>query len=387
MAPASNRERLYEIFADPDDEPRRKIQRALEIGTEHLQLPIGFHTRVEDGTQEIVVSTGEHPQIQSGESCPLEEAYCRRTVQLDSALAIQDAHSSSVIPETAVEAFDLGTYVGAKVTVNDEPYGTICFADDDVREPEFTDSETYFVELFARLVGQTIERHQYERELEDQQEQLRTRNQHISVLNRVLRHNLRNDMNVIRGLGTMLQDQLDGQEADYATRIVETSDELIRISDTARELESSLNASSETHPTDIVSYIMRVADEIDDAYPEASICVDMPEKAVARVVPPLETALRELVENAVKHGGKSPSVSISVADTSESVTVRIRDNGPGLPEQERQVLLAGEETPLIHGSGLGLWLAHSIIQSIDATLEAEEIDSGTCIKIALQKNA
>lgn len=38
--------------------------------------------------------------------------------------------------------------------------------------------------------------------------------------------------------------------------------------------------------------------------------------------------------------------------------VVIVDNGPGLPDSEREVLEAGEETPLTHGSGIGLWLVY-----------------------------
>ncbi|PYZ02701.1 hypothetical protein C8039_04105 [Halogeometricum sp. wsp3] len=38
-------------------------------------------------------------------------------------------------------------------------------------------------------------------------------------------------------------------------------------------------------------------------------------------------------------------------------TIRIEDDGPGLPETEREVLTTRTETPLTHSAGMGLWLA------------------------------
>ncbi|WP_436934614.1 GAF domain-containing sensor histidine kinase [Halovenus marina] len=385
MDPARSRERLYEVFADPDSDPKKKIQQALEIGRGFLKLPLGFYTQIQQGTQEIVLSAGDHPLIQPGERCPLDEAYCRRTVQIDSVLAIEDADASAAISNTAIERFDLGTYIGAKVTVNDEPHGTVCFAADEERETVFTDTEIHFVELFAQLLGQTIERHIYERELKDQQEQLRTRNQLISVLNRVLRHNLRNDMNVISGLASILVNEIDGQEADYARQIVETSDGLLDITETANKLEANLNTPSEPQLMDIVPVVTRVANAVDDAHPAVSVCIAAPETAMAWADSRLELALRELVENAAKHAGGSPSVRIDVTESDTSTKIHVRDDGPGLPEQERQVLLTGKETPLVHGSGLGLWLVHSLVQSIDGTLEIGETDDGACIVLELHR--
>ena len=43
------------------------------------------------------------------------------------------------------------------------------------------------------------------------------------------------------------------------------------------------------------------------------------------------------------------------------VELTIADNGPGIPTDEKEVLLDGEETPLKHGSGLGLWIVNWII--------------------------
>ncbi|MFB6122272.1 MAG: PAS domain S-box protein [Haloferacaceae archaeon] len=176
MESGAFRERLYEVFADADRDVGERIERALEVGSDYLDLPLGFFTRIEDETQEIVHVTGRHELIRPGETCPLRDAYCRRTIERDGALAVQNA-ADSVIDQRAIETFDLGTYIGAKVVVDDEVYGTVCFADHDERDAPFTETEELFLELLAKLVGWALEQRAYERDLREQNAHLERQKQ------------------------------------------------------------------------------------------------------------------------------------------------------------------------------------------------------------------
>ncbi|OYR57948.1 PAS domain S-box protein [Halorubrum halodurans] len=159
------RERLYQLFLTSDADTEAAIERALDLGREYLDLPLGFVTEIEEGTQSIAHVVGEHDLIVPGNRCPLDEAYCRRTIEIDSALAVQDASASQAISERARQVFDLGTYIGVTIHVHDEGYGTVCFASERTRGVEFTESEETFVEILARLIGQALERRRFEREL------------------------------------------------------------------------------------------------------------------------------------------------------------------------------------------------------------------------------
>lgn len=182
MDGSSHRETLYAIFADSDRAFPDRVTEALELGREYLELPVGFTTEIEDGTQRIVRAAGDHELIQSGESCPLDDAYCRRTVETDGHLAVQHANESADISEVARRTFGLESYIGAKVLVDDEVYGTVCFADQERRETRFTDEETVFIEVFAKLVGQAVERRRYERELERRNERLEREKARIEAI-------------------------------------------------------------------------------------------------------------------------------------------------------------------------------------------------------------
>jgi len=171
MNASGYRESLYEAFTDTGDVDSQ-VADALALGTEYLSLGLGFLTRIDDGTQEIVQSVGDHDRIRPGETCPLDRAYCQRTVEVKGSLAVQHAGSSPVVPTRALRTFDLGTYVGARVEVERGVYGTVCFADESARDTPFSEAEQLFVELLAKLVGRAIERRDHERELRERADRL-----------------------------------------------------------------------------------------------------------------------------------------------------------------------------------------------------------------------
>lgn len=78
-----------------------------------------------------------------------------------------------------------------------------------------------------------------------------------------------------------------------------------------------------------------------------------------------------------------PSVTISITKTSDDRRITIRDDGPGLPNDERQVLSGGYETPLEHGSGSGLFLVYWIVSMLEGDIDVESSDGGTVIDLRL----
>jgi len=203
----------------------------------------------------------------------------------------------------------------------------------------------------------------------------------ISVMNRVLRHNVRTELTVIGGRAEMLAAELDGDEKSNAETIVEATDQLLDITESARRIEANRELSPELAPIDLVPIITDSVTRLEDRFPETTVTTEIPETAVAQSLPQIETALWELLENAAEHTGPQPTVTVSVTKTDEQISITISDTGPGLPEDERQVLADGKEEPLVHGQGLGLFLAYWIITNLDGRIEMPNSESGTTIRI------
>lgn len=205
----------------------------------------------------------------------------------------------------------------------------------------------------------------------------------LSVINRVLRHNLRNKISVITNYAGILEAKLDGEEATNAGHIRRTAEQLLDLSESARKIEENRGHSPELEPIDIVPIIDRTVSQLRFQYPDASITVDAPDSALAQTNERLETALFELLDNAAKYGDDPPAVEVAVTVTARQVRVAIEDNGPGLPEMEQEVLQSNTETQLLHGDGLGLWLVYWVVTSLDGEVEASVSPDGTTITVQL----
>lgn len=229
------------------------------------------------------------------------------------------------------------------------------------------------------------------RDLERTNERLDAALQQSSILHRVLRHNLRNTCNIIDGNSQLLADHVDGgpaepDPAECVTAIREQTDRLITISEKTRLLrEIVLESEDADRPVDLAALVRSRAASARERYPRASIETSVPERLRVETTPRVGTAVDELLENAIEHNdAPEPSVEVSVRPGTRRVTIVIRDDGPGMPAVEREVLETGLETPMYHSEGLGLWIAHSIVLQAGGRFRITEGDpSGTVVKLSV----
>ncbi|PSQ60320.1 MAG: hypothetical protein BRD23_02365 [Halobacteriales archaeon SW_9_67_25] len=203
----------------------------------------------------------------------------------------------------------------------------------------------------------------------------RRRQQRIQVLNRVLRHNLRNDINAARGYIDVLIDG-GGDTEQIEIRVKEILSELVEIGNMARDIEEVLASDPLSDAPRSLSRIVEdaigSADTGDDDTP---VAVDIPAEATVWINPVvLESVLAELIENAIEHGDAS---TVDVSYDGDRRALVVADDGPGIPSYEVDVLDSAEETSLEHGSGLGLWLVKWGTEMFGGTIEFETDDSGT----------
>ena len=184
------------------------------------------------------------------------------------------------------------------------------------------------------------------------------RRQHLKLLERILRHNVRNRINVIQGRAEIVRDKSVNGVGQSAQSIIDASTQLINIMEKERKLIEILRDPPETVCLDLRSALTSAVSAVTAAHPAVEVAIECPNGIGIAVDQQLHRALREVVENAVLHNdADAPEVSIAVSRCSDGIEVEVSDNGPNIPPVERDVLTEETtKTPLYHGSGLGLSL-------------------------------
>ena len=222
----------------------------------------------------------------------------------------------------------------------------------------------------------------------------RRRQERVEVLNRVLRHNLRNDLNIVEGFGRQIVAHERGEttgELDIeraAERIVDRAEQLLTVAEHARTLEELLDADGEAE-RERVSVSGLVAETVSDVAQDTERPVEchttLPETGVVYSNESvLRVVVEELVDNAVRHNDDpEPSIWVSVS-IDDAVEIQIADDGPGIPKRERRPVLEGSETPLEHGSRLGLWMVRWGVRYLGGDLAiTDRSPTGTVVTVEM----
>ena len=239
--------------------------------------------------------------------------------------------------------------------------------------------------------------------------------QRVQVLNRIFRHNIRNDLDVIRSHAEFaLERQIETEReteiktaADPTTntettngdsterradesikQILKTTDEMVQLSADAREIERlTRNSSDSRSVVDLPQLIDTVVAAVSKDRSDLAVRVDAQPVELAVNDELLRFALRNLVENAVRHNDSpSPRVEIQVTERESGVWITVIDNGPGIPDAEWQVIAAGREEVHSHLTSLGLWGIKWAVQEMGGELSRRDNAAGAAVVMDLPKS-
>jgi signal transduction histidine kinase len=226
----------------------------------------------------------------------------------------------------------------------------------------------------GRLVTLTdvTDRETYRNQLEEKTEQL-------EALNRVVRHDIRNDMAVVLGWAETLRDHVDEDGEAALERVIQSSENVVDLTNSARDFVESLagNRTAELKPINIRDQINAELTTVQEAHSDANfeIVGELPQVTV-QANEMLSSVFRNLLGNAVRHNDKqTPEITITGCLDSDTVQIRVADNGPGIPDdQKEQIFGKGEKGIDSPGSGIGLYLVHTLMNQFDGAVWVEDND-------------
>ena len=224
-------------------------------------------------------------------------------------------------------------------------------------------------EAFVAVAQDVTERKRYERRLEEQRDDL-------ELLNQVVRHDIRNDLQLVRGYTDLLAEHVDEAGDDDLRTIRERTDNAIALTESARDLaDVMLKSDSENTTVDLGSTLRGQLEESRAAHGDAVIELRGSVPDVAVIADSMLTSVfQNLLNNAVQHNDKAtPRVTVSAERHDDTVTVRTADNGPGVPDARKDEIFGkGQKGLESAGTGIGLYLVQSLLDSYGGAAWVED---------------
>jgi len=207
-----------------------------------------------------------------------------------------------------------------------------------------------------------------------------------------LSHELRTPLTRMRAQAQLaLVDDLTDEQREAWTAVLRSSDEM------AETLDALLaGARAEARPRPGVADARHAADVVAERFGplaaerDVRIAVDGDGQPLRAGVDAelLERLLQPLVDNACRYA--SSTVTITVGHEPERVVYAIADDGPGVPEAERERIFepavrGSAGTAIREGTGLGLALARRLARAAGGSVEAVERAEGGCFVVRVPR--
>ncbi len=218
------------------------------------------------------------------------------------------------------------------------------------------------------------------------QRALTLRTKLVTALNYVLSHDLKNLLNSMIGYAGLMEhdDSLDAETAEIASQIISMGDRMSHLFSQLVEVTApGEDLFAHFAPYDLIEEIMRVIDDLQDMAAEWSVRLDFQLMGEPYLIQAdgahLYRSMLNLVDNAIRYSPRGAQVSISLGFWHNDIIIRVRDSGPGIPEDDLPYLFekyfrSGHSSG--DHAGLGLEMVRATVEAHRGTIAARNADDG-----------
>ena len=204
----------------------------------------------------------------------------------------------------------------------------------------------------------------------------------FEFLNQILRHEILNNMNLILAKVQRLEDHVDPSADDDLATVREQGHDIVSLIQRVRILTKPELRETEdfTEAVRLGALLDQQLSQARSAYRNATFDVvgEFPDNVSVRADDLLEEVVHNLLHNGIRHNDKEePHVQVAVEVDGELVRLRVSDNGPGIPDEEKQAVFErGNMSDHSQGGGLGLYIVDMLVRSYGGDIWVEDSDLG-----------
>lgn len=217
----------------------------------------------------------------------------------------------------------------------------------------------------------------------------------LQVLHRIFRHNLRNELTVILGMAEEVQQRVNDSTVKRAAKsIIKRAEHLESVSEKVLVAQNILDKRTHDTTVEVGEVVQEAIAAAQEQWPSVAIIGEVEFPLPVDTSPRISEAIYGLIENSISHNTENPKVEVcatrrapvhtSTRATGDWASITVRDNGPGVPDDIRNIVFDGHEiTKLKHGEGLGLWLVRWVVDIADGDIVYRRPGNWTEIQLQL----
>jgi signal transduction histidine kinase len=243
----------------------------------------------------------------------------------------------------------------------------------------FDDEYVRPMEILATHAATAISNIRSRERLERAHRDLERRKEMIEMYDRLLRHDLGNDLQVIAGFADAVAGQVDGQTEEYAEKIQNAAESAADLIQRVGDLVSTLEAQDKPEPQDLGTVLGDTVGDVSANY--GSLTVEFEASAFDYQVyggDLLDSVFTNIMSNAAVHNEDAVRMRVYPDEvSSDEVTVCFADDGAGVSEDLREKIfemgVKGQESS---GTGFGLGFVRALTESYGGSVSVGESDAG-----------
>ena len=369
--------KLYSISADRTLGIEQQLEETLKVGARMLDLDMGIISHIHNEKYTILYFYDAFESLEKGMAFELGKTYCSITLNADDVVTIDHMAESEYKTHPCYKEFQIEAYIGMPILIKNKRFGTVNFTSPHPRRTQFNEFDIDFIRLIGQWTSTSLERIFMMEEVntaKDKAEKAnKSKNEFLANMSHELRTPLHGIMSFSR-FGIKKCTTPDNQKlSSYFQKIEQCGLILLNLVndllDLAKLESGKINFNFEK--TELAPLVASVVDEFFSQlseknleiqfYPASSIFVIADEVKIQQVI-------RNLISNAVKFSPSGASIEVTMTQKNDSVTVEVKDQGIGIPEEELKVVFdkffqSSKTKSGSGGTGLGLAICQEIISN------------------------
>jgi len=175
--------KLHGITSDNSVSFGEKIQQILELGRDTFMLPFAIVSEIHlpSNTYYVRYVTCPNNEIKVGDEFEFDRTYCTKTIAASGPIAYHHAATSDIASHPCYQQFQLESYIGIPIHVDDQLFGTLNFSSAQPQLNAFTIHDFDLMKLLGQWIGNELSLQQRDQALKHQKSLLESMSEQARI--------------------------------------------------------------------------------------------------------------------------------------------------------------------------------------------------------------